>query len=264
MFTLALVTGATSGIGEAVARLLANKGISLLLTGRDEPKLQALSQELGVLVPVDTFTANLAVSSGREKAVAEIRKHAPDLVINNAGFGLYGPAVSFPVEKQVEVLEVDGVAVLQLTLAAAQTLKEKQKKGTILNVSSAAAFQVFPYFSVYAASKALVNHFSQSLDYELSEEGIRVLASCPGQVSTHFSERASGKKGFMNQGFLVMDVQEAAESIYKQIEKGEQIHIFNWKYRLLTALSKLVPATISTALVRKVVASRARKSDQGL
>lgn len=259
MYKLAFVSGATSGIGMAVARLLAKKGIPLLLTGRDEDKLELLHQELSKIVPVEVFSADLAEERGRQRVVAEIRKHTPDLVINNAGFGLYGEATTLPVQKELEVVHVDVLAVLEITLEAARALKEKGMKGVILNVSSAAAFQVFPYFATYAASKAFVNSASQALDFELQEAGIRVLVSCPGQVSTNFSKRASGKSVYVNKGFLVMDVEEAAEAIYWQIEKGVRIHIFNWKYRILNFISRFIPTFLSAALVKSVVSKRAEK-----
>lgn len=253
---LAFVSGATSGIGMAVARLLAKKGLSLLLTGRDEEKLEALRQELAQMVLVEVFSADLSEEDGRKRVVAEIRKRTPDLVINNAGFGLYGAAVAMPVQKELEVVQVDVLSVLEITLEAARALKEKGEKGTILNVSSAAAFQVFPFFATYAASKSFVNSVSQALDFELKEAGIRVLVSCPGQVSTNFSKRASGKSVYVNKGFLVMDVEDAAEAIYYQIEKGIPLHVFNWKYRVLNFLSRFIPTSISAGLVKKVVSKR--------
>lgn len=259
MFQLAYVSGATSGIGTALARLLAKKGISLLLTGRDSARLEALVSELQSLVPVKSFTADFAQESGRRKAAAEIRKHVPDLVVNNAGFGLYGLAVNYPVEKQMEVVQVDASAVFEMTLEAALALKGQGKKGVILNVSSAAAFQVFPYFAAYAASKAFVNSVSESLDFELRDHGIRVLTTCPGQVSTRFSERASGKSLYVNEGFLVMDGEEAAEAIYKQIQSGTRLNVFNWKYKVLSFFSRLLPASLSAALVKRVVARRAKQ-----
>jgi short-subunit dehydrogenase len=259
MFQLAYVSGATSGIGMALARLLAKEGIPLLLTGRDIARLDGLVNELKPLVPVQSFTADFAEESGRRKAAAEIRKHVPDLIINNAGFGLYGPAVNYPVDKQVEVVQVDATAVFEMTLEAAQVLKEQGRKGVILNVSSAAAFQVFPYFAAYAASKAFVNSVSESLDFELKDQGIRVLTACPGQVSTRFSERASGKALYVNEGFLVMSVEEAAEAIYRQIQLGKRLNVFNWKYKVLSFFSRLLPASLSAALVKRVVARRAKQ-----
>ena len=110
-----------------------------------------------------------------------------------------------------------------------------------MNISSAAAFQVFPYFSVYSASKAFVNQLSQSLDYELKPHGVRVLASCPGMVATQFRRRASG--GFEAQppsSSAVMTPYYAAQKIWSQIQKRKPLDIFNWKYGLMAFLSKYV------------------------
>lgn len=143
-FSLALVTGASSGIGEALARLLASQGINLLITGRDENRLKELAQELQMHVNVTAFTADLADEKGRRSMEEIILKHVPELVINNAGFGLYGDTLNHPIPEQLKILTVNGNAVLEFTLYAAEALIAQNKTGTILNVSSAASYYIFP------------------------------------------------------------------------------------------------------------------------
>ena len=189
-FKTALVTGATSGIGEAVARLLASKGISLILTGRNGEKLAQLSTELKV--PVETVIADLSLPQDRAIVAAKIRTTVPDLIINNAGIGLYGEAVALSKEKQMDIVTLNVEALTDLTLESARVLSEAKRPGVILNVASAAAFTVFPQFALYSASKAFVVQLSESMDWELKSQGIRVLASCPGVVATNFRERAKG------------------------------------------------------------------------
>lgn len=261
MFQRAYVSGATSGIGEALANLLAEKGIPLLLTGRDAGRLQKIKDRLSSKVEVVTFLADLSTKEGRGEVVSQIRHFTPDLVVNNAGFGLYGFALDLPVEKQMEVVEVDALAVMEITLEAAHALKGEKKKGVILNISSAAAYQVFPCFSSYAASKAFVNSLSQSLDFEMQKEGIRILTACPGQVETRFSLRASGKEVKVDRGGLVMDVKYAADRLWDQIQNGQRVVVFDWRYRILTLISRILPVSFVGNLLVKVL-SRRIKSEQ--
>lgn len=236
----ALITGASSGIGESLAYLLAAKGISLILHGRDQQKLIHIAQELQKNVPVQILTADLAVPAERQKIIEVIDKVLPDLIVNNAGFGLLGEALAYDVHQQLEILEVDAKAVLEFTLVAAKAYLSQRKKGIILNVSSAAGeVPVAPGFAVYAASKACVNHFSQSLDVEFSANGVRVLVACPGKVKSRFHQRAGQNKLALED--LMMNSQFAAEQIWKQIQREKGMNIFDWKTHVLVALSKWVP-----------------------
>lgn len=238
-FALALVTGATSGIGEEIAKLLASKGIDLIISGRRRSKLEVLADELGPRV-VKIITADLAVPGERKDVVDAIHKLKPDLVINNAGFGLYGEALSHSTEDSIEMVNVNILALLELTLEAARTLVTIGKEGVILNVSSSAAFlDEFPDFAVYSATKAFVNHFSESLDEETSPYNIRVLAACPGVVKTGFRQRAGGiESNGDSDSISAMTSQFAAEEIWKQIQKEKEIYIFNGKYRFLIFLMR--------------------------
>lgn len=250
--SLAFVSGATSGIGLALCKLLAQQGIALMATARNEDALKQLKETLQSLVDVDIVAADLSQSNDRKQLVAWIQKKAPDLVINNAGFGLYGEALSYATSEQEKILTVDGLSVLELTLEAARTLFSKGKKGTILNVSSAAAFCISPQFAVYAASKAFVNHFSQSFDEEMHPYGIRVLATCPGMVQTNFQQRAGGK-GLIKEEPGVMSSEFVASQIWQQIQCQKPLLIVDWKYRFLTTLAALLPKHwVATFMKRKM------------
>jgi uncharacterized protein len=235
---LSLITGGASGLGLALAQALAKEGVELILIGRDGEKLKKAAAEL----PKTTQTFSLDLSSvvEREQLIALIREKKPDLVINNAGFGLYGPALNHPTADSEEILEVNVHALMQITLEAARMMKEEKMRGTICNISSAAAFFSYPTLCVYAASKAFVNAFSEGLDQELKKEGIRVLASCPGKIDTDFRKRAS--KNFPSEkSSHTMPVKTAARLILGQIKKGKPLQIINWRYRFLVALSRFLP-----------------------
>lgn len=242
MFKLALVTGATSGIGEATARLLAEKGISLILTGRNQEKLSSLKQELKV--PVQTLSLDLA--RDRSLLIHLIREQSPDLIINNAGFGLYGNAVQHPTKDLLEIVEVNDQALLEITLEGAKALITRKQPGVILNISSVAAFLPMPRTAVYAASKAFVNSLSEAFDEELAPQGIRVLALCPGVVDTSFSQTASRRVGKTPTSQTPMTSTYVAQKLWEQIEKGQRVKIVDWKYWLITQLTKLVPNSFIT------------------
>lgn len=172
---LVLITGATSGIGKATAELFADKGVNLILSGRNQFELEQLQSTLSKKVSVQIVQADLAKKEERQCVLDVIQAQVPNIVINNAGFGLYGDALTYSIQEQLEMLDVNGRAVLEMTLKAGEALISAKKNGTILNISSAAAFQILPTMAVYAASKAFVNHFSQALDFEFKKNGIRVL-----------------------------------------------------------------------------------------
>lgn len=252
-FSTALVTGATSGIGKALCELLVEKKINLIITARSQSQLEALAAEWRSSVSVDVISCDLSIPEERQKVVACIREKTPELVINNAGFGFYGEALSHSTASHLNMLELDCAAVLELSLEAARSLIEAKKEGTILNISSAAGFHAIPYFATYASCKAFVNQFSQALHEELKDQGVNVLTACPGVVDTHFQERAGGKI-ISKRG--VMTVRFAAEEIWRQILEGKAIHIFDWRYRFLTFLSRLMPQKLLFKILKDSMQSR--------
>lgn len=250
----ALITGASSGIGECLAQLLAAERLALILHGRNLEKLQELASKLSRFVEVEVVVADLSLPAGRDLVVEAIRKRKPEIVINNAGYGIYGESLDASVEEQLHLLEVNGTTVLQITLEAASCLKEEKKEGVILNVASVAGFLVFPCLAVYAAAKAFVISLSESLDEEWRPLGIRVLAACPGMVDTHFRERAGGTP---DSSFLSMKAQAAAQEIWKQIQNKKQVHVFNWFYKLsLFFVRFILPKRLVASLLKKNIQKR--------
>lgn len=251
---LALITGGTSGIGKAACKLFAQKNVDLIITGRNLSILQTLQKELSRQVQVDIIPADLSEQDGRKKIIDTLHIKSPDLVINNAGFGLYGEALTFSTQEQVSIFEVNVKAVLEFTLEAARALISAGKKGVVLNVSSAAAFQVMPDMAVYAASKAFVNQFSQAFDFEVKDYGVRILTICPGMVDTEFQSRAGAV--FDKSPLGVMTSEYVAEEIWNQIERLKTLSIIDWKYRFITFLSHLIPTSLSAGIVKKIIEQR--------
>ena len=224
----ALITGASSGIGEVLARLLAAKGYALILTARNLQRLEKIAHEVQAQ---KWIVADLQNSLQRQELVTLIREELPDLVVNNAGFGIYGDALSIPVHDQLSILEVNAAVPLELTLEAVRAWALAGKKGIVMNISSVAGEHPCPGMSVYGASKSFLTQVSCALNSEMNPKGIYVLASCPGMTATDFANRAAGKPIPFKQG-PIMTAHYAAEQIWKQIEKRQEKHIFNWQYRL--------------------------------
>jgi len=200
--------------------------------------------------------ADLVQRSEREGLSDLIQERAPDLIVNSAGFGLYGEALDHSVDEQLEMLELNGAALLHLSLVAARTLIDRGKRGVILNISSSAGFRVFPAFAVYAASKAFVNSFSEAFDEEVRGRGVRVLTACPGMVNTSFRDRASGGE-IQESSSYSMSVHHAARQLWWQVKKEKKIYIFDWKYRFLTFLCDyLIPRRLVTKISRNIIGKR--------
>ncbi|HVW99884.1 MAG TPA: SDR family NAD(P)-dependent oxidoreductase [Candidatus Babeliaceae bacterium] len=241
----ALITGASSGLGLALANFLSQKNYRLLVTARHPPPLS-----------VEFVAADLSHRQERQKIVELIHRYSPDLVINNAGFGLYGAALDHPIEKELEMMEVNGSAVLEFTLEAAKALRTAGKGGTIVNISSAAAFFPYPYFATYAAMKRFVLDISQALDAELKKEGIRVLVACPGQFATSFQAKASQGNYQSSQDFLTLSQEKVVQAIWKQIETQKGVSIIDGKYRCMVFLSKFIPRPLLNTFLSRSLKKR--------
>ena len=191
---LAVITGASSGIGEAFARALpASKG--LLLTGRDGERLEALRGSLAAEGRrVETLVADLAGDAGRQSLIDAAEALQPDLLINNAGLGRYGRFLETPPEVEREMVEVNVTAPLVLTRALLPGMLERARasghRAGLILVASTAAFMPLPYLSTYAATKAFDLSLAEGLAGELKKEPIDVLGLCPGATATQFFERS--------------------------------------------------------------------------
>lgn len=192
-WSTALVTGASSGIGESFARLLAAEGTDLIVVARDVDRLEALASELRGAhgVRVEVLASDLSAPVSREMVEHRLadRSRPVDLLINNAGFGTSGPFVDLPVAREEQQVQLNVVAVLRLTAAALAPMVERGR-GTVVNVASVAAFVPVPGSATYAATKAFVCSFTDSLHDELAGTGVTATASIPGFTRTEFQARS--------------------------------------------------------------------------
>lgn len=235
----ALITGASSGIGEAIAVLLAEQKIPLFLTGRDETRLKAVARRLESLTHVEYAAYDLSTQESRKPLVEWIHTHAPDLVIQSAGFGLYGPALQQDPKELLNMVDTNVSAVLEIALSAAKALSERKQQGTLLHVSSVAAVITMPNFSVYSATKACLLHLSECLDFEWRPYGIRVLTLCPGHVTTRFQEHASKGAAYMPVSYA-LSAEQVARAALRQINYQKRTCFFDWRSQLIAFLCRYV------------------------
>ncbi len=196
----ALITGASSGIGEAFARLLAEEGWDLVLVARNEEELHRVA---GVVHAQHQATAHvLPADLSRPESIAALasrlqqRNLMPDVLINNAGFGLMGAATVLPREEQLRIIDVNVRAVIDLTLRLLPHM-QRQQAGGVLNVASLAGLMPGPGMAAYHASKAALISFSEALAEEMRPHGVQVSALCPGPVKTRFQERAGMRSSLL-------------------------------------------------------------------
>jgi short-subunit dehydrogenase len=222
----ALITGASAGIGEAFARLLAAEGRPLILVARTESELNRVA---GVLATQhDVPITVVALDLGRPDAVGflarelERRGLQPDVIINNAGFGLFGAAHELSAEEQVAMVDINVRALTDLTLRFLPGMVARGRGG-VLNVSSIAGFAPGPYMAVYHASKAFALSFSEALSAELAGTGVTVSAFCPGPVLTGFHARAGIVMGRRTHVLRSRTAEEVVENAWRAFERGQRV-----------------------------------------
>jgi short-subunit dehydrogenase len=191
--SISVVTGASSGIGAAIAKELASRGHSLALVARREERLQTLATDLtsSYGVTADVIAADLSDPSERERLADELRGkgRVVDVLVNNAGFGHQADFATSPRERMVEMVNLNVETVVDLTSRFLTGMIDRGR-GSVINIASTAAFQPLPGSAVYAASKSFVLSFSEAIRTELRGSGVTVTAVCPGPVKTEFSEVA--------------------------------------------------------------------------
>ncbi|EFE67613.1 MULTISPECIES: SDR family NAD(P)-dependent oxidoreductase [Streptomyces] len=241
--TTALITGSTAGIGAAFARRLAADGHDLVLVARNTGRLREQATELHDRhgIEAEVLTADLAEDRGIEAVAARLgdRKNPVDLLVNNAGFGNKGRYLDVPMADELRMLKVHCEAVLRLTSAATEVMRERGRGG-VVNVASTAAF--LPR-GTYGASKAWVVQFTQGAALDLAGNGVRLMALCPGFVRTEFHERAGmGTDNIPN--WMWLDADKVAAEALADLARGKTLSIPDPRYKALMGAAKLVPRSV--------------------
>ena len=247
---VALVTGASAGLGVEFARQLSAKGHALVLVARRKDRLDALAAELGNARAVE---ADLSEAGAAGRLFADLAAHGEhvDLLVNNAGFGLTGRFERLDGKRQREMIDLNCGALVDLAYAVVPGMAER-KAGAILNVASTAAFQPGPGMSVYFATKAFVLSFSEALHEEVKDQGIKVSALCPGPTETEFRQVS----GFNPTGGLAT-LSASAEAVVRAGLEG----LGQNKAVVVPGLMNKVIAQVHRALPRSVVRKAARMAD---
>ena len=260
MKPIVLITGASSGIGAALAKVFAAHGHELALVARRGDRLEALADEIAAAGrPRPTvFTADLERRDGASAIAAELSSRGlePAIVVNNAGFGLRGEAATLSRDEQLAMIDLNVRALTELSLMFVDSVA--RHRGGILNVASLAAFLPGPGMAVYYASKAYVLSFSEALHRELSGRGVRVTALCPGPVPTEFQDRA-GLSLPAAARMLELSAERVAQIGYDAFMADQRVVIAGIGNRVLVSLMRLVPHALLLRLVDESRAAGAAK-----
>jgi short-subunit dehydrogenase len=256
---LALVTGASSGIGAEFARQLATRGINLVLTARREERLSQLAAELTdsarypAKISVTVIAADLNQPAGPDGLLTELERRglAPTVLINNAGFGYFGKFLDQPAEEIEAMIQVNVRAATLLAHRLGHAMA-RRKRGAILNVASFAALAPIPRYAVYSGAKAYLVAWSQALAHELKKSHVRVSVLCPGFTRTEFHDVARHEKSSLMQR-TELTPEYVARIGLRGLERGQTVIVPGMWYRLNALLIRLLPARAAVAMSARSV-----------
>jgi len=242
---VALVTGASAGLGVEFARQLSKRGHRLVLAARRKERLDELASELGNAraVAIDLSKANAAA---KLMADVEANGETVDLMVNNAGFGLIGRFAELDAKRERQMIDLNVGALTDLCRAALPAMI-KRNSGGILNVASTAAFQPGPRMAVYFATKAFVLSLTEAIHEEVKPHGIKVTCLCPGPTHTEFGEVAGfGGNGIFNR--VAMTAAEVVEAGLEGLDDNQAVVVPGWMNKVTAASTRFAPRSV----VRKI------------
>ena len=259
MAEVALVTGASGGIGEDLARLIAAGGRDVVLLARSAPKLQTLADELTLAYKVSAtvLAMDLSIPGAADEIARTLaeRRIVIDMLINNAGFGTHGAFARENSVEQSRMLQVNVVALTMLTRLLLPGMIER-RRGRILNVASTAAFQPGPVMAVYYASKAYVMSLSLALTEETVDTGVTVTCLCPGPTRTGFQERAQLGKSRLFGVTNVMSSADVARAGYDALLAGRALVVPGMANKIGAQSVRFVPRRVAAKIAGALNADR--------
>lgn len=230
---VALVTGASAGLGEQFAHLFARDGHDVVLVARSEARLEPIAERLRLhkINPI-VLAEDLSRpgAAGRVYEAVKAKGLEVHFLVNNAGFGSTGSFLELPVEKEAEMVQLNCATLLELTHRFGQDMRAR-KSGRILNIASTAGFQPGPYMATYYATKAFVVSFSEALAHELQGSGVSVTCHCPGATATEFAGRAGNDTSRLFQRPGIARAEDVAAHAYEAMMQGEVLSVhglLNW------------------------------------
>lgn len=231
---VALVTGASSGLGEQFARLFAKDGHSVVLVARSQGRLEHLAEELERLHKVKAHVVPVDLTQPGAPELIEAKVRSLDVevewLVNNAGFGSNGPFLDLERANEVGMVQVNCTALLDLTHRFGRGMRER-KKGRILNIASTAGFQPGPFMATYYATKAFVVSFTEALAHELQGTGVTATCSCPGATQTEFGARSGNGESMLFKQPGIPSAADVAHHAYDAMMQGEVLSVhgpMNW------------------------------------
>lgn len=247
-----VITGASSGIGREIARLAAADGCALLLIGRSQPALQELAQELGALgVPVHVLSIDLQDENAlaQIQALLSAQRLYCDVLVNSAGFGIFGPVAEADSSLQLQLVDVNIKAVVALTLGFLPGMIARGRGG-IINIGSITGYAPGPYMACYCASKAFIRSFSSALSAEVSGTGVTVTCLTAGVVRTAFFERKPMRESRLTKILPRGNVGHAARVAWSAFKSGRSFVVPRLIDRSIIRLCWLIPDRILARLVQ--------------
>lgn len=239
-FTSALVTGASSGIGEVMAHRLGSAGVRTVLVARRAERLDAIASQYPGF---EVLTADLTTPEGQSVVAERIRRDDEriDLVVNNAGFGTSGAFHELDPDRLADEIELNVAALTRLSHAALSVMVPRGR-GWLLNVSSVASFQAAPHLAVYAATKAYVTSLTESLHEEVAGTGVKVTVLCPGLTRTEF-QQVSNADRYTDKypEFVWMSPEEVVDSALAAVARGKTVAVPGLLYKSMVSLGGITP-----------------------
>lgn len=246
----AIITGASSGIGKALAFEFAAGGFNLLLAARNEAALNDIAAQCRSKhgVEIEVIASDLSCTESVDQLIAALTRGARqyEVLVNNAGFGIHGDFASTDIEQNIQLVNVQLTAALRLTRAVLPGMIARHS-GRILNVASVYSFSPVPFQSVYAACKAFLLSFSSALQNEIKRTGVTVTVFCPGVTQTEFRARAGIGEKREDSG---MTAEATARIAYRETLRGTHIVIPGLANRLFAVASRILPAEATSGLIR--------------
>jgi short-subunit dehydrogenase len=243
----ALVTGASSGLGADFARELASRGSNLILVARREDKLKEVQMEIREKhgVQVDTILMDLSVVDAPQSLYDQIKASGKtvDILINNAGFGIYGEFKDIPWEREREMMQVDIITLVHLTKLFIKDMLARNY-GRVLQVASIGAYQPSPTYASYSAAKSFVLYFSEAINYELRRSNVRSTVISPGVTATEFL-RVAGQKPSLYQRLTLMQSPVVARIGIDKMLQGRSSVVPGFLNSLLALSTRLIPYRVS-------------------
>jgi short-subunit dehydrogenase len=253
----ALVTGASAGIGEALARGLAERGHGVTLVARRGERLEALARDLSDAhgIRAEWIAADLSDAAQRDRVAGEIESRGltVEILVNNAGFGIYEPFAGSPRERELEQVRLLVEAVVDFDSRYVPGMVERGR-GAVINLASTAGFQALPGNGTYAASKSFVLLHTEALREEVRPHGVTVTAVCPGPVATEFQE--NGKPAFTDRmpKFVWSDAERVARDTLRAVERDKRSVIPGGPVvRAFFGANRAIPSKLSIPVSRRLM-----------